>query len=221
MTYQEATAISSYVEGAIKCTYVRFYYDYGGNGNREEIEHLFSIQKHVIDKQLHLDEETGKQEEIDWGLFTGTTYTNSGYLVDHRYGAELLNMWTHESGGVTQPIVEIRPDIVKEVNWGRKVNRKLVRVRIEASVVRALEDYISKYDFYVDEQRRSSKYKGFQHVSNCMFDFNNLYVKADAIDWQPMDTSLIQKIKSKEQQEKTRKRRTTYMLLALGALMLK
>jgi len=226
MTYEQATSVSSYVEGAIKCTYVRFYYDYGGKGNNKDIKHLFSIQKQVINKQTY--NENGKFDNIDWGMFSGGKTEDvvySGYLCDHRYGAELLNMWTQESGGVTQPIVEVRPDIKKEVSWGYNVKRKLARVRIEASVVRALQDYISKYNFGYDEASRTAKYKGFQHVASCMFDFNNLYVKTDAIDWQPTSTDLVEAIQEYEEEEKQirikKSRRNLWLLVAVAALLLK
>lgn len=48
MTYEEAKKTSQNLEGSIKCTYVRFYYDFGGKGNPKDIRHLFSLQKEQV-----------------------------------------------------------------------------------------------------------------------------------------------------------------------------
>lgn len=66
MTYEEALAQSPNVEGCIKCTYSRIYYDYGEQG----IKPVFSLQKRYVentDGALTVCKIASDAKTIDWG----------------------------------------------------------------------------------------------------------------------------------------------------------
>lgn len=196
MTYQEALKQSNYLEGAIKCTYVRFYYDYGGKGNSSDIKHLFSLQNAAV-----------AIDDMPRDKFS--------------MSSEVVNMFTNQLGEFRVPVVEVRPSFRKEIAWGRKKPGTLVRVNVEESVLAALTDYIERY---------SMTGKDFTYVSDKIQRVQNLYVKADAIEWQPMGTDVLEDVVAEDaiandeqikmQREKVTKSKSRLLLMAAASLLL-
>lgn len=196
MTYQETLKQSNYLEGAIKCTYVRFYYDYGGKGNASDIKHLFSLQNRAV-----------AIDDMPKDKFS--------------MSSDVVAMFTNPFGEFRVPVVEVRPSFRKEIAWGRKKPGTLVRVNVEESVLAALTDYIERY---------SKTGKDFTYVSDKIQRVQNLYVKADAIEWQPMGTDVLEDVVAEDaiandeqikmQREKVTKSKSRLLLMAAASLLL-
>lgn len=220
MTYEEAKNISQYLEGAIKCTYVRFYYDFGGKGNPDDIKHLFSLQHKDIGKNgFYCDNMQVAPYEHIWDKFNGLNSAAS--TIDHQWGdptIPIMDLWENEIGEFREPIVEIRPRFAKEIAWGRKRPNTLVRVNVEASVLKGLVDKVENY-------AKKSTGRDFTYVTDRILDTNNLYVKANTINWNPTGTDVIdavieeeEEIISEEQKAQSKKKNRKLLLLALASL---
>ena len=221
MTYEKALQQSPCIEGAIKCTYTRFYYDYGGKGRRDDMQHLFSLQ---------YDEKQGEKNGIPGSMpsFNSIVDTVKDIIgevpcvpgsVQNPYGQYSVITHGHdltiqtEGGAMRYPIVEVRPSFRKEIDS----EDHLVRVHIEEPVLNSLAYFIEKY-------YKKIGHVNFSYVTDKILDVRNLYVKRCAVDWQPMSGDLLDEVlaeedlhKAKEQMEKSKK---LLLLAAATALLL-
>lgn len=228
MTYEEALKISPYIEGCIKCTYARFYYDYDGlgEGSNEDIKHLFSFQRQKIEKDIVHVQHGNKlsQEIVNWGYFSGETPTPNGSSMSMGPGLShsttmglYVNLYSHEIDGYGLAVVHVDPEWKKEVSWGRKTKSRLVRVKIEEPIANSLIQLMSENGKHA-----------FDYVTNRILDTANLYVKEDAFDWFPIDTrTLDQSIEktvedmTQTERKKVQRKRNILLIAAAASLLLK